>query len=167
MRGRTVLLVVRAIPQCSKTRMSAQGFEQTHNVPLILPLCEFMITLAADGTITTENVVPSPEKVADILHEVEEKEQADIIEGDTKATATDKADGKLVMAEEIKEGHMTWRSFKLLLSGIGGNRPVLFFTGWIAIHLLSDFTYMARTWFLGRWGAQYEIHPPSEVNVNL
>lgn len=132
-----------------------------------------MVNIAADGTIRTENVVPSPDKVVDILQEVEQKEQADVIEGDIKAFPTDdmknanKNDGKLVLAEEIKEGHLTWRSFKLLLSGIGGKRPILFFTAWIIVLFIADFINIGRAWYLGYWGSQYEIHAPSEVDVNL
>jgi hypothetical protein len=36
-------------------------------------------------------------------------------------------DGKLVVAEEIAKGHVTWKSVKLYLSGLGGDYPLILF----------------------------------------
>ncbi|PPR08265.1 hypothetical protein CVT24_001158 [Panaeolus cyanescens] len=146
MQGRTIILV-------------------THNLPLVVALCEFMVILNTDGTITTQDVVPSPHKVADLLHDVEDEEVSEVIELETKPALSSNPTGKLVMAEEIKTGHITWKSAKLLLSGMGGDRPVLFFISWIAMIGLSDLFKIGRGWFLGYWGGQYETHAPSEVNL--
>lgn len=77
------------------------------------------------------------------------------------------ADGKLVVAEEVAVGHVTWRSVKLLLSSLGGDHTILFFTFVMAAFVLNEWSITFQTWFLGYWGSQYETHLPSEVNVSL
>jgi len=75
--------------------------------------------------------------------------------------------GKLILAEEIVEGSVTWKSFKLLLIGLGGNYPVLFFSLWAMGLMFADWISTFQVWFLGYWGSQYETHDVSEVNVAL
>ena len=75
------------------------------------------------------------------------------------------AAGKLVIAEEIVQGHVTWKSVKLYLSGLGGDYPLIFFSVWISASFLADWMDTFQVWFLGYWGSQYETHVPSEVNV--
>ena len=73
-------------------------------------------------------------------------------------------DGKLVIAEEIAKGHVTWKSLKLFLSGLGGDYPLMFFSIWISVTFLTDWVNTFQVWFLGYWGSKYENHAPSEVN---
>ena len=77
-----------------------------------------------------------------------------------------KSDGKLILAEEIVEGRITWRAIKLYLDGLGGKHPFLFMAVWIvgiaATHAAMNF----GIWFLGYWGSQYENHLPEEVRVS-
>ena len=76
-------------------------------------------------------------------------------------------DGKLVVAEEIAKGHVTWKSVKLYLSGLGGDYPLMFFSIWISVSFLTDWMDTFQTWFLGYWGTQYETRAPSEVDAFL
>jgi hypothetical protein len=81
--------------------------------------------------------------------------------------ATKKAnpsDGKLVFAEEIEKGRVTWKSMKLYFSGLGGDYPLMFFSIWISITFLTDWVNTFQVWFLGYFGSKYENHIPSEVN---
>ena len=78
-----------------------------------------------------------------------------------KATPTD---GKLVIAEEIAEGRVTWKSMKLYFSGLGGDYPLIFFSILISVIFLTDWVNTFQVWFLGYWGSQYENHIPSEVD---
>ena len=73
-------------------------------------------------------------------------------------------DGKLVIAEEIAEGRVTWKSMKLFFSALGGNYPLMFFSIWISVTFLTDWVNTFQVWFLGYWGSKYENHTPSEVN---
>ncbi|KAH9480765.1 ATP-binding cassette transporter abc4 [Psilocybe cubensis] len=149
-KGRTVLLV-------------------THNVALVSPIAEMVVTLGSDGSISSHSrainnsdtahpetvkgtqymTLPPPEKPTDAL---------------VPSSSTNPA-GKLVMAEEIVEGHITWRSMKLLLSALGGRHPTLFGVLWIGGLVLCEATFMMQPWFLGVWGAQYEKYPASEVRL--
>jgi hypothetical protein len=76
------------------------------------------------------------------------------------------AEGKLIVAEEIVEGHITWSSFKLLLGSLGGGHPILFFVICILALLMNEWSITFQTWFLGYWGSQYETRPASEVNLS-
>ena len=76
-----------------------------------------------------------------------------------------KSDGKLILAEEIIEGRVTWKALKLYLDGLGGNHPFLFAAVWIAGFVATYVVVVFGTWFLGYWGSQYENHHPEEVRV--
>ena len=78
-----------------------------------------------------------------------------------------KGEGKLIVAEEIAQGHVTWKSIKLFLTALGGDHPWIFFSLWLTGNLLSDFVNTFQVWFLGFWGSHYENHPPSEVRAPL
>lgn len=79
----------------------------------------------------------------------------------------DKPDGKLILAEEIAEGRVTWRSMMLFLKGLGGDKPIFFMTAWMMGIALMHGGSMLGVWFLGFWGSQYETHAPEEVHVTL
>ena len=76
------------------------------------------------------------------------------------------SDGKLILAEEIIEGRITWKALKLYLNGLGGNHPYLFAAIWIPGILATHVAINFGTWFLGYWGSQYENHHPEEVRVS-
>ena len=78
----------------------------------------------------------------------------------TSATA-----GKLVLAEEIVKGRVGFRPFKLYLRALAGAHFWTFYTVWVLLWLLLDFTTILQTWFLGYWGSQYEHHEPSDVKA--
>ena len=77
----------------------------------------------------------------------------------------ERKDGKLILAEEIVEGRITWKAFKLYLDGLGGNHPFLFATVWISGYVATHLAISFSVWFLGYWGSQYETHHPEEVGV--
>jgi hypothetical protein len=77
----------------------------------------------------------------------------------------DKSDGKLILAEEIAQGRVTWRSMALFLRGLGGDKPIFFLTAWLMGMTLVQGGHVLAVWFLGFWGSQYETHAPEDVNV--
>ena len=141
---------------------------QTHNVALIGPIAEFVVSLGLDGSVQTQGTDISSflENHPRTTSEVEQKAPEHITkEKEPKPKAT--SDGKLVVAEEIVEGRITWESLKLLMSSLGGNHPILFFAvlvGWLG---MGSVMITVRTWFLGVWGSAYEDHPSSEVPLSL
>ena len=98
-----------------------------------------------------------------------EKEQAEIeIEKDVVdqvKKGEKEADGKLILAEDIEEGHVSWKAIKLFLKGLGGNFPFLFMTVWVGSQFLNEGCYMFSVWFLGFWGNQYQGRDPNEVST--
>ncbi|KAF8969860.1 hypothetical protein BDZ97DRAFT_1902271 [Flammula alnicola] len=133
-KGRTILLV-------------------THNVALAGPIANFVVSIGLDGSVQTQGTDIDVGLANDPILALEVEHDKALIEmekEEIQPTPQTILDGKLVVAEEIVEGHITWRSMKLLLLGFGGNHPILFFT-----------------WFLGFWGSQYETHDPSEVFVSF
>ncbi|KIJ26945.1 hypothetical protein M422DRAFT_38010 [Sphaerobolus stellatus SS14] len=148
-RGRTVLLV-------------------THNVALASPVADYVISLALDGSIATSSTISEVLQSDDVL-QVEVQEERELLkkaEEDITQPEEKKPDGKLIMAEEVAEGHVSWKSMKLFFSALGGKHPIVFYTVWISGITLSHWVQMFRLWFLGYWGSQYENRTtPSEVNV--
>jgi hypothetical protein len=108
-------------------------------------------------TSATNHTPTSDSEVEQGLRTVVEEDKPAI----KKANPTD---GKLIIAEEIVEGHVTWKSMKLYFSGLGGDYPLTFFSIWISVTSLTDWVNTFQVWFLGYWGSKYENHTPSEVN---
>ena len=108
----------------------------------------FSTTLTNDQTLTSE-VEHDPTVVEEVKPAIKK---------------TSLTDGKLVIAEEIAEGRVTWKSMKLYFSGLGGDYPLMFFSIWISVTFLTDWVNTFQVWFLGYWGSKYENHIPSEVN---
>ncbi|KIJ38955.1 hypothetical protein M422DRAFT_258371 [Sphaerobolus stellatus SS14] len=148
-RGRTVLLV-------------------THNVALASPVADYVVSLALDGSITASSTISDALQSDEALQvEVaEERELLKKVEEDITQLEEKKPDGKLIMAEEVAEGHASWKSMKLFFSALGGKYPIIFYTTWLLAITLSDWAEMFKLWFLGYWGSQYE-DPTTRAEVNV
>jgi len=125
------------------------------------------VSIGPDGTVRSQGVEyfdTALVKEHALASEVEDVSKA-VVEAVKPAIKKDNfTDGKLIIAEEIAQGHVTWKSIKLYLSGLGGDSPLLFFSIWISATFLTDWVNTFQVWFLGYWGSQYETHTPSEVN---
>jgi ABC-type multidrug transport system ATPase subunit len=119
-RGRTVLLV-------------------THNVALVTPVADFVVSLGTDGRIIatgspSETVLKDRALAEQVAHEQEALElDADFDEeeddDDKKAAAKG---SKLVVAEEVQQGHISWKAVKLFIGAFSG-WPVMFWTVFLAM----------------------------------
>ena len=106
-----------------------------------------------------------------LAHEIEqeldeaklEEEVVDTVKKEDPA----KKDGKLILAEEIVEGRVTWRSMMLFLKGLGGENPWFFLFAWMLGMTLMHGGNLVATWYLGYWGSQYDNHNPEDVKVLL
>ncbi|KAG6891081.1 hypothetical protein C0995_014171 [Termitomyces sp. Mi166 len=91
--GRTVLLV-------------------THNIAMTRPIAGYVVSLAIDGTIHTRGSISEALSHDSSLAEelVEEENMIAKVESqvDSASPAEDKSDGKLIVAEEIELGHISW-----------------------------------------------------------
>ncbi|KAJ7225905.1 P-loop containing nucleoside triphosphate hydrolase protein, partial [Mycena pura] len=140
----------------------------THNVAMAKPVANYVVSMGVDGHIHSHGPISEALATDDVLAEELSKDQIVL---DKKTDEVDvappetKADGKLIVAEEVEEGHVSWDSLKLYFKGLGGNHTLLFFTVFLAGLVLTELTQAAQTWFLGYWAGQYTDHPASEVNV--
>ncbi|KAF9013099.1 P-loop containing nucleoside triphosphate hydrolase protein [Cyathus striatus] len=78
---------------------------------------------------------------------------------------SDDSDGKLVDAEEVEKGIVSWKAIRLFLFHLGGKHPLTFLAIVLAGIISTDLSTTFQTWFMGYWGAQYDTHHPSEVSV--
>ncbi|KAI0329604.1 multidrug resistance-associated ABC transporter [Cubamyces sp. BRFM 1775] len=154
LRGRTVLLV-------------------THNVAMASPIADFVVSLGTDGRIasqgTLSKVLAKDKKLsAELAEEREEMKKAedevDHVEPDDES-APKKSDGKLIVAEEIAEGHVSWPALRLYLSSMGGAHSFIFWLSVIGFLFVCEFMGIFQTYWLGFWAQQYEDHSQADVNV--
>ena len=92
---------------------------QTHNVAMVSPIADFVVDVGSDGRIlsqgTLENALAHDSSLLkDVEHEAEELQKADQeIDGEKEEDVNVQSSaGKLVVAEEIEEGHVGWRACK-------------------------------------------------------
>jgi hypothetical protein len=141
-------------------------------VALISPIAQFIVSIGSDGAIKSQGtdidipLMNDDELSSEVEIDKEILEHAkEEIPGTQAKGGPPSGVGKLILAEEIAQGHVTWKSVKLFLNALGGDYPLVFFSLWICGFLFAEFVYAFRTWFLGYWGTQYETHDPSEISI--
>ncbi|KAL1697496.1 P-loop containing nucleoside triphosphate hydrolase protein [Schizophyllum commune] len=152
-KGRTVILV-------------------THNVALTRPIAAYAVALHTDGCVsshgTTQEVFAhEPELVQEEKEEQAAIEKAEEIVDDSATPedhAAPKSDGKLIVAEEIETGHLSWSALKLYLSAMSGDHPYIFLLAFLVGILMVQSLFVSITYYLGWWASQYETHDPAEVD---
>ena len=165
MKGRTVLLVVRH-NRFVPVSLTYNICRKTHNVSLALVVAQHVVSIDQDGTVRSHEVEYfSTTLTNDQALTSEEPEHGPTVVEEVKSAIkkASSTDGKLVIAEEIEKGRVTWKSMKLFFSGLGGGYPLTFFSIWISITFLTEWVDTFQVWFLGYWGSQYENHT-LEVN---
>ncbi|KAI0309546.1 ABC transporter type 1, transmembrane domain-containing protein, partial [Amylostereum chailletii] len=138
-----------------------------HNVPLTKPIANYVVSLGLDGQIASHGTLLS-ENTA-LSREVETL-QAEEAEG--KAVVVDKdeeivdrtSQGKLILEEDVAEGHVTWSAMMLFWESLGGPFFWLVFIGGL---FLSDILGTMQSWFLGYWTEQYNQRPAPDVNAPI
>lgn len=110
-RGRTVLLVVCILLLIRTPLLSSR---QTHNVAMTSPIAHFVLSLTNDGRVSSQGTVAEIILVDKEMQKEVAKSQAAIVKEEervdvqTEEMPQKKADGKLVLAEEVAEGHVSW-----------------------------------------------------------
>ncbi|KAI0711801.1 P-loop containing nucleoside triphosphate hydrolase protein [Cerioporus squamosus] len=154
LRGRTIILV-------------------THNVAMVIPVTDFVVDMGPDGRILSQGSLDSAlSRDSKLLKEIEEEQKVlekaeqeiDKVDEIEKGEKAKQSSGKLVVAEEVEEGHVGWKAIALYFGNVSG-RPLVFWfiyaSGYFVRHLILN----VQTWYLGVWAAQYETHPTNEVDV--
>jgi len=132
------------------------------------PIANFTISLGLDGSVKTQGAGVSAaidEDTAPVSDAEKDKERLETSKASVPESAKSSADGKLIMAEEIAHGHITWKSMNLLLTGLAGQHPVIFTLILVGGLTIASMAYTLVPWWLGVWGAQYETHNPADVDV--
>ncbi|KAJ7778321.1 hypothetical protein B0H16DRAFT_1711830 [Mycena metata] len=142
----------------------------THNVAMAKPVAKHVVSMGVDGHIHSHGSISEALATDEVLAEELSKDQEvldkKVNEIDTAPVEEKKApDGKLIVAEEVEEGHVSWDALKLYFKGMGGNHAVLFFTLFLLGLSLTELCQAIQTWFLGYWADQYLEHDASQVDV--
>ncbi|KAI0717852.1 P-loop containing nucleoside triphosphate hydrolase protein [Cerioporus squamosus] len=154
LRGRTIILV-------------------THNVAMVSPVADFVVDMGPDGRILSQGSLSSAlSRDSKLLKEIEEEQkelekaeqEIDKVDEVEKRSEAKQSSGKLVVAEEVEEGHVGWKAIALYLGNVS-KRPLVFWTIYASGYFVRHLILNVQTWYLGVWAAQYETHPTSEVNV--
>ncbi|KAJ3759326.1 P-loop containing nucleoside triphosphate hydrolase protein [Lentinula raphanica] len=152
----------------------------THNVRLVEPLATVVVTMKDGQVQDIRHHLPVPTPA---LHETLRDNYWQELTNESDSKREREHDGKLIVPEEIEEGHISGnsgealvptimvaslislnlRTVKLYTSATGGQHAFLFFTVLLAMMFLTQLISVVQTWFLGYWSSQYEL--PGKVNV--
>ncbi|PIL29356.1 ATP-binding cassette transporter [Ganoderma sinense ZZ0214-1] len=145
----------------------------THNVAMVSPIADFVVDVGSDGRIlsqgTLENALAHDSQLLkDVEHEAEQLQKTDQEseideEKDEDVNAESRA-GKLIVAEEIEEGHVGWAALWLYFGNVS-TQPILFWLVYATGYTLRHSFTNVQSWWLGVWAAQYETTAPEEVQV--
>ncbi|KAK7005853.1 ATP-binding cassette transporter [Favolaschia claudopus] len=139
----------------------------THNVVLASQVAGFVVSVGSDGRVhgqdTISDALKQDEELAkevsrdQEMTEAAEKEMDDAITSETEKLQ--KKDGKLIVAEEIALGNVSWKAINMYFQGMGGNRSVPFFALALLAVIGHEILDAAQTWYLGYWASQYALGP--------
>ncbi|KAJ7670138.1 P-loop containing nucleoside triphosphate hydrolase protein, partial [Mycena polygramma] len=142
----------------------------THNVALTGKIADFVVSVGLDGHVHSRGSISEALVKDELLTEEVGKDQAIVEladqEIDSIAVAENeppKTDGKLIVAEEIAFGHVSWGALKMFFFAHTVGNVVLFFTGLAIVILLTSVSDRIETWYLGYWASQYGHGTPVSV----
>ena len=169
------------------------NFSQTHNLHIAHSLADFVVSLGPNGTIAhtgpfSEVLLTDQELSREFEHDTAEDTVEAVLDPNEPLNSgglqTDKqhAAGKLVMLEEVANGHVSWQacqafcrshdvdhtnntSVYLYISGAGGRLPFVFWSLFFCGVILTSAAETLQVWFLGYWTRAYDSDEPSEVDV--
>jgi hypothetical protein len=141
-----------------------------HNVALTSKIADFVVSVGLDGRVHIRGSVSDALAKDEVLTQQLSKDQA-ILEtaaqeiGSTpSADGPEKSDGKLIMAEEIEFGHVSWGALNKFFSAHSAGKVFLFFTGLTVVMLLTALAGRFETWYMGYW-ARYVSHSFSHLTI--
>ncbi|KAJ7148957.1 hypothetical protein C8R43DRAFT_1088261 [Mycena crocata] len=144
--------------------------EQTHNVALVRPIAHFVVTFGSDGQVNSQVSMSEIVKRGTLAAQIKEdqkildKTDQEIDTTDPVATATD---GKLIMAEEIQEGHVSASALKMYLLSMAGRFPIFFFTFFFGGLFFQQIFVVLRTWMLGYWAIIVEKNMITYASISV
>lgn len=132
-----------------------------------------MVSLGVDGSVKSWRSLSKPapwsnQPVSEPFEEPFDDTTTNLEEQKFNSTAQDLnglSDTKLIKAEEILEGHISWKALRLFFAGLGGDHPILFWTIFLGGFGITAVVNAASTWWLGYWASKYISAESSQVNV--
>ncbi|KAJ6589838.1 P-loop containing nucleoside triphosphate hydrolase protein [Mycena vulgaris] len=149
-KGRTVILV-------------------THNVAMTAKIADFVVSVTLDGRVCSQGSISDALAKDETLAKEVSKDQEILAATEKEIDSTLAAGepiekkGKLIVAEEIAIGHVTWSALNLYFSGMGGGHTVIFFGILMVAIVTIEANSAFQTWFLGYWASQYGHGTPVAV----
>ncbi|KAJ7754435.1 multidrug resistance-associated ABC transporter [Mycena metata] len=140
----------------------------THNVVLTSKIAEFVVSVGLDGRVHSQASVSEALERDELLAKevITDQEIIDAAEKEIDSPAADepkKKDGKLIIAEEIAIGHVSWKALTLYFKGMGGSHTVLFFVVLVLGFVVNQVIEVSQTYYLGYWASQYGQGTPVPV----
>ncbi|QRV86003.1 ABC transporter transmembrane region [Ceratobasidium sp. AG-Ba] len=137
-----------------------------HNVAMISEVADFVVAFGSSGRIIAQGSVADTLQSDTKTRDNPEKDDQEKVKSyeDDKEVSTKQANGKLIVAEEVAEGHVEWSAAKFFLLAFGG--PffwILFVVGFLA----ADVTSLLQTYWLGVWARAYEGNLGRIESVNV
>lgn len=143
-----------------------------------------MVSLGPDGRILSQGslsraLAKNKKLAVEMMEETDElKKHETEIDYEVPDAFPSKSDGKLIVAEEIAEGHVGWSARKLLLpcivisrlksfacavklyfANMGGKHSLWFWTLFLGGMIITPMIESFQTWYLGYWAHQYDVDP--------
>ncbi|KAF7364934.1 Multidrug resistance-associated ABC transporter protein [Mycena venus] len=143
----------------------------THNVALTRPIADFVVTFGSDGRIQSQGTMSEIAKRGPLAAQIHKDQQAldktqqEVDAENPPASVAKPADGKLIVAEEVQLGHVSASALKMYFIAMGGKHPLFFFVFFFSGLFFQQIFVALRTWQLGYWAKQYDVHPADEVDV--
>ncbi|KAJ7480955.1 hypothetical protein FB451DRAFT_1031097, partial [Mycena latifolia] len=134
----------------------------THNVAMASKIAHSVVSIGLDGHLHSQGSISDALAADEILAEeaIKDQEILERAEGQIDATIDipadepKKADGKLIVEEEIEFGRVSWSALNMLFSGMGGDHIVLFFVVLLFFDLVTALVQRMEVWYLGYWASE-------------
>ncbi|KAJ7187879.1 hypothetical protein C8R46DRAFT_1157119 [Mycena filopes] len=133
----------------------------THNVIMASKIASFVVSLGLDGRVRSQGSIADALAKDEVLAKEVSKDQEILdaaekeVDSPPAADEPKKKDGKLIVAEEIALGRVSWTALTLYFKGMGGNHTVAFFAVLLLAIAVIQVTEALQTWYLGYWASQY------------
>ncbi|KAJ7164522.1 hypothetical protein C8R46DRAFT_1193124 [Mycena filopes] len=137
----------------------------THNVAMTSKLADFVVSVSLDGRVHGQHSVSEALATDKVLAEEVSKDQEvlDIAEQALdSAKEAPQVNGKLVVAEEIAIGRVSWEALSLFVSAHGPS-PILFLAIMVFSMICISIVARTETWYMGYWASQYGHGTPVPV----
>ncbi|KAJ7662659.1 hypothetical protein DFH06DRAFT_1471446 [Mycena polygramma] len=142
----------------------------THNVDITTPIAAYCVHVR-NGTVwdqglPSEVIATNKDlRTAPTTAETEVAEKAEDFAATEKTVKTD--GGKLIIAEEVAIGHVSWKSMRPYFVALIGKHTILLPVAYACCLFGSHIAAVFQKYYLGvKWSALYEDHDPSDVSVS-